>query len=32
MAVRNYRDLIVWQKGMDLVVTAYSLGRGTAAK
>jgi four helix bundle protein len=25
MAVRNYRDLIVWQKAMDLVVAAYVL-------
>ena len=23
MPVRNYRDLIVWQKGMDLVVSVY---------
>lgn len=25
MAVRNYRDLIVWQKAMDLVAAAYPL-------
>ena len=23
MAMRNYRDLIVWQKGMDLVAAVY---------
>ena len=23
MPIRNYRDLIVWQKGMDLVETVY---------
>lgn len=23
MAVRNYRELIAWQKGMDLVVLVY---------
>ncbi len=25
MASKNYRDLIVWQKAMDLVVTVYRL-------
>ena len=25
MAVRNYRDRIVWQKVMDLVVAVYAL-------
>ena len=24
-AIRSFRDLIVWQKGMDLVVLAYGL-------
>lgn len=23
MAVRNYRDLVVWQRGMDLVEMVY---------
>jgi len=23
MAVRNYRDLVVWQKGLDLVELVY---------
>ena len=32
MAVRNYRDLIVWQKAMDLVVAAYVFGGRNAAK
>ena len=27
MAVRNYRDLIAWQKAMDLVETVYRLTR-----
>ena len=27
MAARNYRDLIVWRKAMDLVVGAYELTR-----
>ena len=27
MAVRSYRDLIVWQKGMDLTVEVYKLAR-----
>jgi four helix bundle protein len=26
--IRSYRDLIVWQKGMDLVVEVYRLTRG----
>jgi|SRR5688572_5695403 len=25
--IRSYRDLIVWQKGMDLVVETYKLGQ-----
>ena len=25
--IRGYRDLIVWQKGMDLVVETYRLGQ-----
>ena len=25
MAIRNYKDLIVWQKAMDLVVEIYRL-------
>ena len=25
--IRSYRDLIVWRKGMDLVVETYRLGR-----
>ncbi len=25
MAIQNYRDLIVWQKSMDLAMTAYRL-------
>lgn len=25
MAIRNYRDLLVWQKSMDLVVSIYGL-------
>jgi four helix bundle protein len=28
MGVRDYRDLIVWQKGMDLVAEVYRLTRG----
>jgi four helix bundle protein len=27
MAVESYRDLIVWQKGMDLAVACYQLTR-----
>ena len=27
MTVRNYRDLRVWQKSMDLVVTSYELAK-----
>jgi four helix bundle protein len=27
MKVKNYQDLIVWQKAMDLVVEIYSLSR-----
>lgn len=27
MAVRSYRDLIVWQKAIDLVVACYKLSR-----
>ncbi|MFQ5434082.1 MAG: four helix bundle protein [Anaerolineae bacterium] len=27
MAVRNYRELIVWQKGMDLVTLIYQMTR-----
>ena len=27
MKVRNYRDLIVWQKAMDLVEEVYSVVR-----
>ena len=28
MAVKTYRDLLVWQRGMDLVVETYKLTRG----
>ena len=28
MRVRDYRDLIVWQKGMDLVTEVYRVTRG----
>ena len=28
MSVRDYRDLIVWQKGMDLVTEVYRVTRG----
>ena len=28
MAVKTYRDLLVWQCGMDLVVETYKLTRG----
>src|SRR3954463_4296021 len=28
MASRNYRDLIVWQKAMDLVESVYRASRG----
>lgn len=27
MAVRNYRELIVWQKGMDLVMDIYQMSQ-----
>jgi four helix bundle protein len=27
MALKTYRDLEAWQKGMDLAVAAYKLGR-----
>ena len=26
-AVRSYRDLLVWQKAMDIAVTTYDLSR-----
>jgi four helix bundle protein len=25
--IRSYRDLIVWQRGMDLIVLSYGLAR-----
>lgn len=28
MAVRNYRELIVWQKAMELVVAVYGVTKG----
>lgn len=28
MKVRNYQELIVWQKSMDLVETVYTLSKG----
>ncbi|MGA7729949.1 MAG: four helix bundle protein, partial [Chloroflexia bacterium] len=28
MAIRSYEDLVVWQKGMDLVEEVYGLSSG----
>ena len=32
MGVRNYRELIVWQKAMDLVVLVYRISAGFPAE